>query len=183
MAKLSQKFNEEIQPTLKKELNIKNNFEIPKVEKVVVSVGIGAYKEDKNAIDKIISEFQKVVGQKPKINRSKKAVSAFKLRIGQVVGLTATLRGERMFDFINRFVNVALPRVRDFRGLNSESFDGQGNYTVGLKDYSIFPEIRYEDVTHPFGLEVNVKIKARSREEARLLLEKIGFPFSKKDKE
>lgn len=182
MAKLSQKFEEKIKGELKSDLKVKNNFQIPKLEKVVVSTGLGAFKEDKSAIEKIIVEFSKVVGQKPKVNKSKKAVSAFKLRIGQTVGLTATLRGEKMYDFVNRLINVALPRVRDFRGLSVTSFDNCGNYAIGIKDYSIFPEIKYEDITHQFGLEINFKIKTKDTDSAKALLAKMGFPF-KKDKE
>ncbi len=182
MEKLSVIYKKEIAGALKKELNYSNNFEVPIIQKVVVSTGIGDFKEDKKAIEKISEEFSRITGQKAKINLSRKAVSAFKLRIGQPVGLTVTLRGERMYDFINRLVNVALPRVRDFRGLSLTSFDQQGNYSIGLKDYTIFPEVKYEEVTSSFGLEINIKIRAKAKEDAKLLLSKLGFPFKKGNK-
>ncbi|MFA4996447.1 MAG: 50S ribosomal protein L5 [Patescibacteria group bacterium] len=180
MEKLVEKYNKVIIPELRKELSKKNIMEVPKLTKVVVSSGVGDFKEDDKAVAKISAELSKITGLKPKINRSRKAVSAFKLRIGQPVGLTATLRGEKMYDFLDRLVSVAFPRVRDFRGLSKKSFDGQGNYSIGIKDYSIFPEIKYEDVTTPFGFQVNIKTNCKNDEDARALLVKLGFPFEKK---
>jgi large subunit ribosomal protein L5 len=179
MEKLSEKFKNTILPEVKKELKYKNELQNPRIEKVVVSTGIGDYKDDKNAVERVIRELTRITGQKPKVNLSKKAVSAFKLRIGQPVGLTTTLRGEQMYDFITKFVNVALPRVRDFKGLSTESFDEKGNYSVGIKDYSIFPEIRFEEVVESFGLEVSIRIKAQKKEDAKVLLTHLGFPFKK----
>jgi len=180
MEKLVEKYNKIIIPELRKELSKKNIMEVPKLTKVVVSSGVGDFKEDDKVVAKISAELSKITGLKPKINRSRKAVSAFKLRIGQPVGLTATLRGEKMYDFLDRLINVAFPRVRDFRGLSKKSFDGQGNYSIGIKDYSIFPEIKYEDVTTPFGFQVNIKTNCKNDEDARALLVKLGFPFEKK---
>lgn len=180
MEKLVEKYNKVIIPELRKELSKKNIMEVPKLTKVVVSSGVGDFKEDDKIVAKISAELSKITGLKPKINRSRKAVSAFKLRIGQPVGLTATLRGEKMYDFLDRLVSVAFPRVRDFRGLSKKSFDGQGNYSIGIKDYSIFPEIKYEDVTTPFGFQVNIKTNCKNDEDARALLVKLGFPFEKK---
>ena len=182
MQRLLEKFNKEIAPATKKELGLKNNFEAPRILKVVVSAGIGDFKDDKGNVEKISAEFAKITGQKPKLNLSRKAVSAFKLRIGQPVGLTCTLRGDRMFDFLNRFVNITLPRVRDFRGLSDTSFDKAGNYSVGIKDYSIFPEIKFEEITVLFGLEVNIRIKSRSAADSKVMLTKLGFPFKKETK-
>lgn len=182
MEKLREQFNKAILPELQKELGKKNIFEIPRIEKVVVSAGVGDFKENKASIEKIAAELSRITGQKAKINLSRKAVSAFKLRIGQPVGLTVTLRGDRMYDFLNRFVNIALPRVRDFRGLSLRAFDKQGNYSMGIKDYTIFPEIKYEEVTENFGLEVTVKIKSQSPEDSKVLLQKLGFPFEKGNK-
>lgn len=179
MEKLIEKYNKIIVPELKKELSKKNVMEVPRLIKVVVSSGVGDFKEDDKAIEKISQELSKITGLKSKVNRSRKAVSAFKLRIGQPIGLTTTLRGEKMYDFLDRLVSVALPRVRDFRGLKAKAFDGQGNYSIGMKDYSIFPEIKYEDITHAFGLEVNIKTNCKSDAEARALLVKLGFPFEK----
>lgn len=179
MERLIEKFNKVILPAVKAELKIENVHELPKIEKVVVSVGTGDFKEDKAAIEKICAEIAKITGQKAKVNKSVKAVSAFKLRIGQPVGVTVTLRGIRMYDFLSRLINVALPRVRDFRGLSTTSFDNAGNYSIGLRDYSIFPEIKYEEITHNFGLEINIRIKARNRDDSKALLTKLGFPFKK----
>ena len=180
MEKLAQKFIKDILPELKKTCGKKNISEVPHLEKVVVSAGVGAFKEDDKAIEKIVGEIAKITGLRPKINRSRKAVSAFKLRIGQPVGVTVTLRGEKMYDFLDRLVNVAFPRIRDFRGLPKKAFDGKGNYSIGIKDYSIFPEIKYEDVTTPFGFQVNVKTNCNNDEDAKALFLKLGFPFEKK---
>lgn len=182
MEKLEKQFKDTILKDLMTSLKKKNVFEVPRIEKVVISTGTGDFKDDKGTMEKIAGEIAKITGQKAKVNLSRKAVSAFKLRIGQPVGLTVTLRGERMYDFTSRLVNVALPRVRDFRGLKTSSFDDQGNYSIGLKDYSIFPEIKYEDITVNFGLEVSIKTTAKNKEDARALLEKLGFPFEKKGK-
>jgi len=180
MEKLIEKFNKTIKPNLLKELNKKNVFEIPTIEKVVVSAGVGEHKDEDAVIEKIAAELEKIVGQKVKTNLSRKAVSAFKLRIGQPVGLTVTLRGERMFDFIDRLTNVALPRVRDFRGLPLNAFDGNGNYSIGIKDRSIFPEIRIEDATRAFGFQINIKTTAKNDKDCLELLKSLGFPFEKK---
>jgi len=179
MEKLSKIYTSKIAPELMKELKCSNPFEVPKIEKVVISTGIGEYKEDKGAVAHIASELARITGLKPKTNLSTKAVSAFKLRIGQPVGLTTTLRGERMYDFISKLVNVALPRIRDFRGLSPSSFDTNGNFSVGIRDHAIFPEIKYEEIKENFGLEINFRIKARNRDDARALLTKLGFPFKK----
>jgi large subunit ribosomal protein L5 len=179
MEKLKEQFNKVILPELRKQLDVKNPFEAPRIEKVIISAGVGDFKENKSSIEKIATEIGRIAGQKAKINLSRKAVSAFKLRIGQPVGLTVTLRGERMYDFISRLINIALPRVRDFRGLPAKSFDKQGNYSIGIKDYTIFPEVKFEEVTENFGLEVTFRIKARNQEDAKALLLKLGFPFEK----
>jgi large subunit ribosomal protein L5 len=180
MEKLREKFEKELKAKLKESLGKRNEMEIPRLEKVVVSVGVGDLKETKESIDKVAAELAHIVGQKPKINLSRKAVSAFKLRIGQPIGLTVTLRGTRMYDFLNKLVNVALPRVRDFRGLPLKSFDGHGNYTVGIKEYPIFPEVHYENISILFGLQVNIKTTAKNDEDAKALLQSLGFPFEKK---
>jgi len=182
MEKLLKQFNDSIIKDIKTTLKKKNIFEVPRIEKVIVSTGTGDYKDDKNAIEKIAKEMAKITGQKANVNLSRKAVSAFKLRIGQPVGLTVTLRGERMYDFVNRLVNITLPRVRDFRGLRVSSFDNQGNFSIGVRDYSIFPEIKYEDITINFGLEICIKTTAKNKEDAKVLLEKLGFPFEKGNK-
>ncbi|MFA6963710.1 MAG: 50S ribosomal protein L5 [Patescibacteria group bacterium] len=182
MERLSEQYTNRIKLELKKELGYKNDFESPQIEKIVVSSGIGDFKEDKKIVEQISTELTRITGQKVKLNLSKKAVSAFKLRIGQPIGLTVTLRGTRMYDFINRLVNVALPRVRDFRGLSNTSFDEKGNYSIGLRDYSIFPEIKFEEATVNFGLEINIKIRSKSKEDSKQLLVRLGFPFKKEGK-
>lgn len=182
MDKLNKIYKEKIVSELSKDLGYKNVFELPIIEKIVVSAGIGDFKDDKAQIDLISKEMAQITGQKAKLNLSRKAVSAFKLRIGQPVGLTTTLRGERMYDFLSKFINIALPRIRDFRGLSTTSFDAKGNYSIGVRDYSIFPEVKFEDIKTVFGLEVNIKIKAKKQEDARLLLTKLGFPFQKGNK-
>lgn len=182
MEKLAKKFNSVILGELKKSLGRSNDFAVPQLEKIVVSTGTGDYKEDKNTIEKISVELAKITGQKPKLNLSRKAVSAFKLRIGQPVGLTVTLRGERMYDFVDRLVNTTLPRVRDFRGLKDSAFDKQGNYSIGLRDYSIFPEVKYEEISVNFGLEICIKTTAKTAEDGKALLVALGFPFSNKEK-
>jgi len=182
MEKLASKFNSVILGELKKSLGRSNDFAVPQLEKIVVSTGTGDYKEDKNTIEKISAELAKITGQKPKLNLSRKAVSAFKLRIGQPVGLTVTLRGERMYDFVDRLVNTTLPRVRDFRGLKDSAFDKQGNYSIGLRDYSIFPEVKYEEISVNFGLEICIKTTAKTAEDGKALLAALGFPFSNKEK-
>jgi large subunit ribosomal protein L5 len=179
MDKLITKFNKEISASLKKELSLGNQYLIPKLLKVVVSTGIGDYKEDDTAVKKITKELTKITGQKPRVNLSRKAVSSFKLRIGQPVGLTVTLRGEKMYDFVDRLINIALPRVRDFRGLSNKGFDGNGNYAIGIKEYMIFPEVKYEDATRPFGFQVNINTNVKNDNETRALLTNLGFPFEK----
>lgn len=181
MEKLITRYNKGMKEALKKELSLKNIYEVPMLEKVVISTGIGDFKDDDKMVAKIANELSKITGLKAKTNLSRKAVSSFKLRIGQPVGLTTTLRGERMYDFIDRLVNVALPRVRDFRGLSLTAFDGKGNYTVGIKEYAIFPEIKYEDVSQNFGFQVNIKTTAKNNEAAKKLLDALGFPFEKKE--
>lgn len=181
MEKLATKFDKEIAPKLQKDLGIKNIFDIPRIEKIVISAGIGDFKEDDKQVAKITEELASIAGQKPKLNKSRKAVSAFKLRIGQPVGLTVTLRGTRMFDFVDKLVNISLPRVRDFRGLSAKAFDRNGNYSIGLKEHAIFPEVKYEEVSTSFGFQINIKTTAKDDKGARVLLEYLGFPFEKKE--
>jgi large subunit ribosomal protein L5 len=180
MEKLAEKYDRVIKKQLFKGLSKKNIFEVPKIEKVVVSIGIGDLKESKDMVEKVSAELAKITGQKPKLNLSRKAVSAFKLRVGQPVGLTVTLRGRRMYDFLERLINVSFPRVRDFRGIKQSAFDGRGNYSLGIREHVIFPEIRMESSAVPFGLEVNVKTTANNDQDAKELLLALGFPFEKK---
>ncbi|MFA7243744.1 MAG: 50S ribosomal protein L5 [Patescibacteria group bacterium] len=181
MTALKEKFYDTIRPELKKTLSFTNIERTPKVTKVVVSSGVGKFKEEEKAIEKIQNDLAIITGQKPKINKSRKAVSAFKLRIGQPVGLTVTLRGEKMYDFIFRLANVALPRVRDFKGLSRNGFDGRGNYSLGISEHTIMPEIKFENVTENFGFQINVNTTAKNNAECEALLSALGFPFEKQE--
>lgn len=181
MDALKEKFNSKIRPELKVSLGFTSIERTPKIVKVVVSSGVGKFKEDAKAIEKVLNDLALICGQKPKINNSRKAVSAFKLRIGQPVGLTTTLRGVKMYDFISRLTNVALPRVRDFKGLSKKGFDGQGNYSLGIIEHTIMPEIKFENVTENFGLQVNINTTAQNNAECEALLTALGFPFEKQE--
>ncbi len=182
MTKLIEKFQAEIRPALLKEMSLKSIEATPKLEKIVISTGVGEFNEEKKKLEEIEKVLAKITGQKPKKNISTRAVSAFKLRIGQVVGYTTTLRGERMYDFVSRLVNAAIPRMKDFKGLSSKGFDKNGNYCLGIKEHTIIPEIKHEETLFPFGFQVNIKTTAKNDKDAKLLLEKLGFPFSKTGK-
>lgn len=173
------KIREEAKKTLKKELSLSNINQVPEIKKVVISSGIGVHKEDKEAIKKITEEMRIFCGQAPKINLSRKSVSAFKLRLNQPVGLTVTLRGKRMHDFLYKLVSVALPRVRDFKGLKKSSFDGHGNYSIGIREHIIMPEVKYENADNVFGFQVNIFTSTKNDEQALSLLKLLGFPFER----
>lgn len=181
MQTLKEKFDANIRNELKSKLGFKSIERTPKILKVVVSCGVGKFKEDEKAIEKIAKEIATVTGQTAKINKSRKAVSAFKLRIGQPVGLTVTLRGMKMYDFVYRLVNIALPRVRDFKGLSRSGFDGEGNYSLGIEEYTIMPEVKYEEVSENFGFQVNINTSAKDNNECEALLSALGFPFEKQE--
>ncbi|OGJ52325.1 50S ribosomal protein L5 [Candidatus Peregrinibacteria bacterium RIFOXYB2_FULL_32_7] len=172
-------FTKNVIPQLKKELNIKNIFAVPKLTKVVVNIGIGSYLTRKNKKDyeDIIKDLKMITGQCPAVRKSRKAISNFKLRQGMPVGLTCTLRGQRMYDFTSKLINIALPRIRDFQGLQVKAFDGRGNYSIGIKEHSIFPEINIENVVDIHGLQININTNAKTDYEAFLLLKYMGFPF------
>lgn len=179
MSALREKFNKDIIHNMAKELGLKNINEVPKLEKIVVSAGVGRFKEDKELIKKISNDLMQITGQKPKINLSKKAVSAFKLRIGQPIGLTVTLRGERMYAFVERLTLSGMPRIRDFKGLKRSGFDGKGNYSLGVLEQTIMPEIKYDNVNNTFGFQVNIKISTENDRDSEMLLTCLGFPFEK----
>ncbi|MBU0981425.1 50S ribosomal protein L5 [Patescibacteria group bacterium] len=177
-APLQEKFEKEIAASIQKELNKKNMHALPQVKKVTVSVGIGnMYTQGTKDFSYIENNIAAMTGQKPSLRKSKKAISNFKLRIGMPVGLTTTLRDRRMYDFLERFANVALPRVRDFRGISVKGFDGKGNYSIGIKDCTIFPEIDLEKLEKTHGLQITVTTSAKTNYEAYLLLKALGFPF------
>lgn len=178
-ARLKERYLNEITPALMQKFNYTSVMQVPKVEKVVINMGVGEAVGNSKILDSAVDELQRIAGQKPVITRAKKSIAGFKLREGMPIGTKVTLRGERMYHFLDKLFNVALPRVRDFRGVSSKAFDGRGNYTLGLKDQLIFPEIEYDKVDKIRGMDVVVVTTARSDEESRELLSQLGMPFVK----
>lgn len=176
---LYQEMTSTIVPELQKELGIKNVHAVPRVTKVLVNVGIGSLGKQTKDFSEVIDNVSKITGQKPVVTKAKLAVSNFKLRKGMPVGITNTLRGRKAYDLIERLVNIVLPRVRDFRGLSTKSFDGKGNYSVGFKEALVFPEINPDDVANVHGIQVTIVTSAQNDEEGMALLKQIGFPFKK----
>lgn len=177
MSRISEKYKSEIAPSLMQKFGYKSPMQIPKLEKVVVNVGVGEAKENAKALDAAMGDIAQITGQKPTITKAKKSVAAFKVRAGMNIGCKVTLRGEKMYEFVDRLFNVALPRVRDFRGINPNSFDGRGNYSLGLKEQLIFPEIDYDKVDKVRGMDVIFVTTAQTDEEGRELLKQMGAPF------
>lgn len=178
MARLKEKYKNEVAQALKTKFNYTSTMQIPKLEKIVLNMGVGDVKENPKAMDAAVNDMSIIAGQKPIVTKAKKSVAAFKLREGMNIGCKVTLRGERMYEFLDRLVSLALPRVRDFRGLSSNSFDGRGNYSLGVKEQLIFPEIDYDKVDKVRGMDITVVTTAKSDEEARELLKLMGMPFS-----
>jgi len=174
-----EQFKKEVIPALQKELGIKNPMAVPRLAKVKLNVGIGTLSKNTKDFSDVISIVSKISGQKPVITKAKIAISNFKLRQGMPTGITVTLRGKRMYEFVYRLVNIVCPRVRDFRGLSPKAFDGQGNYSIGFKEALVFPEISPDDVLNVHGIQVTIVTTARNDDEGRALLTKIGFPFKK----
>ena len=172
-------YKETVAPALFKKFGYKSVMETPKLDKIVINVGCGEAKDDQKKIDAIMGDLSQITGQKPVICRAKKAIANFKLREGNIIGVKVTLRGEVMYEFLDRFFNIALPRVRDFRGINPNSFDGRGNYSVGIKEQLIFPEIEYEKIDAIRGMDINFVTTAKTDEEAKELLTLMGAPFAK----
>ena len=179
MARLKVKYTEEVAPALFKKFGYKSTMQIPKIEKVVLNVGCGEARENPKVLDAVVSQLSQITGQKAIITIAKKSVANFKLREGMPVGAKVTLRGDKMWEFLDRLFNVALPRVRDFRGVSADSFDGRGNYALGVKEQLIFPEIEYDKVEKVRGMDVIVVTTAKTDEEARELLRLFGMPFAK----
>jgi large subunit ribosomal protein L5 len=177
MSRLKDRYVKEVVPALKKEFGYKNVMAVPKIEKVVVNMGLGEATSNAKIIDVGSDELARITGQKPVVRRAKKSIAAFKVRKGQPVGTSVTLRGDRMYEFLDRLMAIALPRVRDFRGVSPRGFDGRGNFTLGLKDQLLFPEIDYMKVDKARGMNVSVVTSARTDQEARKLLQLIGMPF------
>lgn len=181
MARLKELYIKDVAPTLMKKFGYKSVMQIPKLDKVVINVGCGEARDNSKIIDAIIADLSKITGQRPIICKAKKSVANFKLREGMNIGVKVTLRSEQMYEFVDRFFNVALPRVRDFRGINPNSFDGRGNYSVGLKEQLIFPEIEYDKIDTVRGMDINIITTAKSDEEAREMLSLMGAPFNKQE--
>ena len=177
MARLKDRYNEEIAPTLKERFGIENPMRIPRLEKIVVNMGVGEASQNSRALDGAMEDLATITGQKAQLRRARKSIAGFKIREGMPVGARVTLRGERMWEFLDRLVSVALPRVRDFRGISPNSFDGHGNYALGLREQLIFPEISYDAIDTTRGLDVAVVTTTESDEEARELLRLLGMPF------
>ena len=177
MARLKDKYTKEIAPALQQKFGYKNVMQIPKLEKVVINMGVGEAIQNSKAIDSAVGDLMKISGQKPVVTRAKKSIAAFKLRAGMPIGTKVTLRGDRMYEFVDRLMNVALPRVRDFRGVSGKSFDGRGNYTLGVKEQLIFPEIEYDKIDKLRGMDIVFVTDAKTDEEARELLGMLGMPF------
>ena len=177
MSRLRDRYDKEVAPALKKEFGYRNVMAIPKIEKIVVNMGLGEATQNAKIVDTGADEVARITGQKPVTRRSKKSVAQFKVRKGQPIATMVTLRGDRMWEFLDRLMTIALPRVRDFKGVSARGFDGRGNYTLGLKDQLLFPEIDYMKVDKARGMNVSVVTSAKSDEEARKLLQFIGMPF------
>jgi large subunit ribosomal protein L5 len=177
MSRLREKYQKEVVPALRKEYQYANHMAIPKLQKIVVNMGVGEAIQNSKLMDAAVEELATITGQKPVVTKATKSIASFKLRQGMSIGCCVTLRGERMYEFLDRLVNVALPRVRDFRGLSTKSFDGRGNYTLGLRDQLIFPEIDYSKVQKVKGMNICIVTSAESDDEARTLLRLLGFPF------
>jgi large subunit ribosomal protein L5 len=177
MARLKDRYDEEIAPALKERFGIENPMRIPRLEKIVVNMGVGEASQNSRALDGAMEDLAKITGQKAQMRRARKSIAGFKIREGMPVGARVTLRGERMWEFLDRLVSVALPRVRDFRGVNPNAFDGHGNYALGLREQLIFPEISYDAIDASRGLDVAVVTTTESDEEARELLRLLGMPF------
>lgn len=179
MARFKEKYNSEIKQQLIEEFKYKNVMEVPKIEKIVLNMGLGEAKENKNVIKNAVEEIKKITGQAPVVVESRKSIANFKLREGMPIGAKVDLRDERMYEFLDRLITIALPRVRDFKGVKKNAFDGRGNYSLGLKEQLLFPEITYDDVDTVRGMNITIVTTAESDEEAKKLLTLFGMPFKK----
>lgn len=177
MSRLRDYYDSQIRPAMMQKFSYTNGMQVPKLEKIVINMGVGEASQDRKKIDKPVLEMTQISGQKPIITRARKSIAGFKLREEMIVGCKVTLRGERMYEFLDRFVNIALPRVRDFRGVNPKSFDGRGNFAIGVKEQIIFPEINYDQIDKIRGMDVIICTTAKSNDEARELLRQFNMPF------
>lgn len=179
MIKLRETYQKELVPALQKELNLKNIMEVPTIEKIVVNIGMGEALDNPKALDAAVADLSAITGQKPVITKARKSIANFKLREGRTIGVKVTLRGEKMWAFLDRLLNVVLPRVRDFRGVSPDAFDGRGNYTLGLREQLIFPEIEYDKIDKIRGMEISIVTTAKTDDQAAVLLDMLGMPFRK----
>ena len=177
--RVKERYESEVKAKLMKEFNYTSVMQIPKIEKIVVNIGVGDATGNSKLIDDSVKELQQITGQKPVVTKAKKSIATFKLREGMPIGCKVTLRGERMYEFYDKLVSITLPRTRDFRGVNKNAFDGRGNYTLGIKEQTIFPEINFEQVNRVRGMDIVIVTTANTDEEARFLLKELGFPFAK----
>jgi large subunit ribosomal protein L5 len=179
MARLQQIYREKIVPELKQSLGLRNTMQVPRILKITVNMGVGEAVADKKVMDAATADMAKITGQKPAVTKAKKSVATFKVRDGQAIGCKVTLRGARMYEFLDRLVNIAIPRIRDFRGISGRSFDGRGNYSLGVKEQIIFPEIQYDQIDQIRGMDITISTSARDDKHGRALLEAFNFPFRK----
>jgi large subunit ribosomal protein L5 len=177
--RLAEKYKKEISPKLKEKFGYKNIFSIPRAEKIVLNVGVGRFSKDKAHIDNVVDSLNRISGQKPVLTKAKKSISAFKVREGNIVGVMVTMRGKRMYDFLDRLINITFPRVRDFRGISEKHVDKRGNLSVGFKEHVAFPEIRLDEIEKVHGLEVSIVTNVTKRDEGLELFRMMGFPFKK----
>lgn len=179
MSWLKERYQKEVVPALEKSLGVSNIMEIPRIQKIVVNIGVGEAIDNAKALDAAVADLTKIAGQKVVVTKARKSIANFKLREGKAIGVKVTLRGERMWDFLDRLMNIALPRTRDFRGISPNAFDGRGNYTLGMREQLVFPEIDYDTIDKIRGLEVTIVTSARTDDAARQLLQMMGMPFRK----
>ncbi len=179
MARLKEKYEKEVVPKLEKEFGISNAMAVPRITRVVCNLGLGEAPRNNKLMDQAVDELTAITGQRPTVRKARRSIAQFKLRAGMQIGCAVTLRRDRMYEFLDRLINISLPRVRDFRGLSPKGFDGRGNFTMGIRDHSIFPEIDYTKVETPKGMNVTVVTTARTDDQARFLLQELGFPFVK----
>lgn len=179
MSRLKEKYLNEVSPALMSKFEYKSVMQLPKVDKIVINMGVGDAVQNSKALDVAVEELTTITGQKPVVTKAKKSIAGFRLREGQAIGAKVTLRGERMYEFLDKLISIALPRVRDFRGVSKKAFDGRGNYTLGVKEQLIFPEIDYDKVSKVRGMDIVIVTTANSDEEARELLTQFGMPFQK----
>ena len=179
MVRLHQYYREQVIPRLQKELDIANPMEVPRITKITVNMGVGEAVADKKVMDAAVGDLTKISGQKPLVTRSRQAIASFKIRAGLPIGCKVTLRGARMYEFLDRLISIAMPRIRDFRGVSARSFDGRGNYSLGVKEQIIFPEIQYEQIDQVRGMDITITTTAKDNRHGRALLEAFNFPFRK----